>query len=48
MRLTVMTDYALRVLMYAAIVLMAITLLVNICGAAVLRRAAANVTGART
>ena len=33
------------VLMYAAIVLMAITLLVNICGAAVLRRATANVTG---
>ena len=31
--------------MYAAIVLMAITLLVNICGAAVLRRATANVTG---
>ena len=36
------------VLMYAAIVLMAITLLVNICGAAVLRRATANVTGGRT
>jgi phosphate transport system permease protein len=36
------------VLMYAAIVLMAITLLVNICGAAVLRRATANVTGRRT
>src|SRR5215813_2870154 len=35
------------VLMYAAIVLMAITLLVNICGAAVLRRATANVTGRR-
>ena len=35
------------VLMYAAIVLMAITLLVNICGAAVLRRATANVTGGR-
>jgi hypothetical protein len=27
---------------------MAITLLVNICGAAVLRRATANVTGGRT
>jgi phosphate transport system permease protein len=36
------------VLMYAAIVLMAITLLVNICGAAVLRRATANVTGRRS
>ena len=35
------------VLMYAAVVLMAITLLVNICGAAVLRRATANVTGGR-
>jgi phosphate transport system permease protein len=35
------------VLMYVAIVLMAITLLVNICGAAVLRRATANVTGRR-
>jgi hypothetical protein len=32
-------------LMYAAMVLMAITLLVNICGAAVLRRATANVAG---
>jgi len=36
------------VLMYAAMVLMAITLLVNICGAAVLRRATANVAGGRT
>jgi phosphate transport system permease protein len=35
------------VLMYAAVVLMAITLLVNICGAAVLRRATANVSGGR-
>jgi phosphate transport system permease protein len=35
------------VLMYAAVVLMAITLLVNICGAAVLRRATANVSGER-
>ena len=35
------------VLMYAAVVLMAITLLVNICGAAVLRRATANVAGGR-
>jgi len=35
-------------LMYAAIVLMAITLLVNICRAVVLRRATANVTGRRT
>ncbi len=33
------------VLMYAAVVLMAITLLVNICGAAVLRRATSNVSG---
>jgi len=33
------------VLMYAAAILMAITLLVNICGAAVLRRATANVSG---
>ena len=36
------------VLMYAAVVLMAITLLVNICGAAVLRRATANVAGGRS
>ncbi len=36
------------VLMYAAIVLMAITLLVNIGGAVVLRRATGNVTGGRT
>jgi len=35
------------VLMYAAVVLMAITLLVNICGAAVLRRATANMSGER-
>ena len=35
------------VLMYAAVVLMAITLLVNICGAAVLRRATVNVAGGR-
>ena len=35
------------VLMYAAVVLMAITLLVNIGGAAVLRRATANVSGER-
>jgi phosphate transport system permease protein len=35
------------VLMYAAVVLMAITLLVNICGAAVLRRATANVSRER-
>jgi phosphate transport system permease protein len=35
------------VLMYAAVVLMAITLLVNICGAAVLRRATINVAGGR-
>lgn len=35
------------VLMYAAVILMAITLLVNICGAAVLRRATANVAGGR-
>ena len=36
------------VLMYAAVILMAITLLVNICGAAVLRRATANQSGGRT
>lgn len=36
------------VLMYAAVVLMAITLLVNICGTLVLRRTTANLTGART
>jgi len=36
------------VLMYAAVVLMAITLLVNICGAMVLRRATTNRTGGRT
>jgi phosphate transport system permease protein len=36
------------VLMYAAVVLMAITLLVNICGNLVLRRTTANLTGART
>jgi len=35
------------VLMYAAIVLMAMTLRVHICGAAVLRRATAHVTGRR-
>lgn len=35
------------VLMYAAVVLMAITLLVNICGAMILRRATANTTGGR-
>ena len=35
------------VLMYAAVVLMAITLLVNIGGAMVLRRATANFTGGR-
>jgi phosphate transport system permease protein len=33
------------VLMYAAVILMAMTLLVNVCGAAVLRRATANVSG---
>jgi phosphate transport system permease protein len=32
------------VLMYAAVILMAMTLLVNVCGAAVLRRATANVS----
>lgn len=37
-----------EVLMYAAVVLLAITLLVNICGAAVLRRATANLSGGRT
>ena len=36
------------VLMYAAVVLMAITLLVNICGNLVLKRTTANLTGART
>jgi phosphate transport system permease protein len=36
------------VLMYAAVVLMAITLLVNICGNLVLRRTTANLTGTRT
>lgn len=36
------------VLMYAAVVLMAITLLVNICGNLVLRRTTANLTGPRT
>src|SRR2546427_12354735 len=35
------------VLMYAAAILMAITLLVNICGATVLRRGTANVSGGR-
>jgi phosphate transport system permease protein len=35
------------VLMYAAVILMTITLLVNICGAAVLRRATANLSGER-
>jgi phosphate transport system permease protein len=36
------------VLMYAAVVLMAITLLVNIGGTLILRRTTANLTGART
>jgi phosphate transport system permease protein len=36
-----------EVLMYAAVVLLAITLLVNICGAAVLRRATAHLSGGR-
>ena len=36
-----------EVLMHAAVVLLAITLLVNICGAAVLRRATANLSGGR-
>ena len=35
------------VLMYAAVILMAITLLVNICGAVILRRATANLSGGR-
>jgi phosphate transport system permease protein len=35
------------VLMYAAVILMTITLLVNICGAAVLRRATVNLSGER-
>lgn len=34
-----------QVLMYAAVVLLAITLLVNICGAAILKRATANLVG---
>jgi phosphate transport system permease protein len=34
-----------QVLMYAAVLLLAITLLVNICGAAVLRRATARISG---
>jgi phosphate transport system permease protein len=36
-----------QVLMYAALLLLAITLLVNICGAAVLRRATAHLSGGR-
>jgi phosphate transport system permease protein len=36
-----------QVLMYAAVLLLAITLLVNICGAAVLRRATAHLSGER-
>jgi phosphate transport system permease protein len=36
-----------QVLMYAAIILMAITLLVNVCGAAVLTYATAGASGAR-
>ena len=36
-----------QVLMYAAVLLLAITLLVNICGAAVLRRATARLSGGR-
>jgi phosphate transport system permease protein len=36
-----------QVLMYAALLLMAITLVVNICGAAVLRRATVNLSGER-
>jgi phosphate transport system permease protein len=36
-----------QVLMYAAMLLLAITLLVNICGAAVLRRATAHLSGER-
>jgi phosphate transport system permease protein len=35
------------VLMYAAVILMTITLLVNICGALILRRATANLSGGR-
>ena len=36
-----------QVLMYAALLLMGITLLVNICGAVILRHATANLTGGR-
>jgi phosphate transport system permease protein len=37
-----------QVLMYAAVLLLAITLVVNICGAAVLRRATAHLSGGRS
>jgi phosphate transport system permease protein len=36
-----------QALMYAAVILLAITLLVNICGKAVLRRATAGLSGER-
>ena len=36
-----------QVLMYAAVVLLTITLLINICGAAVLTRATANLVGGK-
>ncbi|MGE0825740.1 MAG: phosphate ABC transporter permease subunit PstC [Candidatus Binatia bacterium] len=36
-----------QVLMYAALVLMAITLIVNICGAAIVKRATVNVVGGK-
>src|SRR5215467_12908789 len=36
-----------QVLMYAAVILLAITLLVNICGAAILRRTTINIAGGR-
>jgi phosphate transport system permease protein len=36
-----------QVLMYAAVVLLTITLLINICGAAVLTRATANMVGGK-
>src|SRR2546426_7384033 len=37
-----------QALMYAAVILLSITLLVNICGAAALKRATAHVSGGRT
>ncbi|MGE0682192.1 MAG: phosphate ABC transporter permease subunit PstC [Candidatus Binatia bacterium] len=40
-------DVEIQVLMYAAVILMAITLLVNVCGAAVLTYATAGARGAR-